>query len=220
MIDDQGTRTDAFDQFLKLNVEDPAVPAMKRLAAGEVLEGDERFLVASFIALTAARSPDLMTTVIDEHLHSLAEPDRAELDDRVRMWCDQIGRPVDSTSYREYLKPRQLEELWRWSGNFREQLLQWKWHFVRTTRNEPFVTSDRPVLMQRDGEVRLVSLPVSTEVALVIITGGAFNEARDRTIEAHAMNRGTMDRAKEFVVACRESFPGDEFLTQHSRPVD
>src|SRR5260370_39830083 len=54
--------------------------------------------------------------------------------------------------------------------------------------------------------------PVSSEFALIAIAGGQFNEARDRTHEVAAMNRQTMDRASGFVMACREAFPGDEFL--------
>ena len=82
-------------------------------------------------------------------------------------------------------------------------------------RDKPFITSDRPVLAQWDQtqNVRLVTFPVSSEVALVIITGGQFNEARDRCIEARAMNRGTMDGATDFVVACKQNFPCDDFLT-------
>lgn len=82
------------------------------------------------------------------------------------------------------------------------------------------MTSDRPVLAQWDRahDVRLVSFPVSSEFGLVIISGGRFDEARDRTKEAVAMNRQTMDLASDFVVACKESFPGDEFLPRRRRP--
>ena len=67
-------------------------------------------------------------------------------------------------------------------------------------------------LCRNAAAVRLVSFPVSSELALVVTCGGQFNDARDRTNVAVAMNRQTLDRASKFVVACKEIFPGDEFL--------
>jgi hypothetical protein len=85
---------------------------------------------------------------------------------------------------------------------------------IQTTRERPFITSDRPVFAQwdREDDVRMVSFPVSSEFALIIINGGKFNEARDPTNEAVVMNRQTLDRARKFVVTCKEAFPGDELL--------
>src|SRR4051794_2366089 len=51
MIDMEGNRTDAYDQYLKQEVEDPATPAIKKLAAGTILDPNERAAVAAFIAL-------------------------------------------------------------------------------------------------------------------------------------------------------------------------
>jgi hypothetical protein len=214
MIELDGTRTDAFDQSIKLHVEDPAAPAMKKLATGEGLDAAERAAVAMFIALTAARSPALMNSVLNAHLNGLGDPDRAELDALVRLWCEWTGRSYGPNSHAEFLKPSSFGAIWIWSQSLQRRLLQWEWHLVRTTRDQPFVTSDRPVLAQwdRTQDVRLVTFPVSSEVALVIIAGGQFNEARDRSIEARAMNRGTMDGATDFVVACRQNFPCDEYL--------
>jgi hypothetical protein len=59
--------------------------------------------------------------------------------------------------------------------------------------------------------VRLVSFPVSREVAL-IITDGTFRPPPKGIDRVAAMNRQTMARAREFVVSWKESFPGDEFL--------
>lgn len=218
MIDMQGARSDDFDRFLKLNVEDPAAPALKKLATGGTLEANERAAVALFVALTAARSPELMNNVMTQHLGNLAAGDRAELDALVKLWCDWTGKPYSPKSHSEFLKPSSFGALWTWSQNLQHRLLQWEWHLVHTTRDRPFVTSDRPVFAQwdRDQDVRLVSFPVSSEVALVVIAGGHFNEARDRTNEVYAMNRGTMDRASEFVVACKENFPADDYLTRRS----
>lgn len=223
MIEMDGTRTDAFDQYIKLHVEDPAAPALKKLATGGSLDDGERAAVAMFIALTAARSPELMNTVVEAHLSGLADGDRAELDALVRLWCEWTRKPYGPKAHSEFLKPSSFGAIWIWSQSLRRRLLQWEWHLVHTTRDKPFITSDRAVLAQWDHaqNVRLVTFPVSSEVALIIITGGQFNEARDRSIEARAMNRGTMDGATDFVVACKQDFPCDDFLTTgRSRAVE
>lgn len=219
MIDMQGNRTDDFDQFLKHQVEDPAAPALRTLATGGALDPAERAAVALFIALTAARSPEMMNGVVTEHLGGLAPAARAELDDLVKLWCGWTAKPYDSRSHNEFLKPSSFGAIWVWSQSLQSRLLKWEWHLVQTTRNRPFVTSDRPVFAQWDREqnVRLVSFPVSSEFALVVTTGGEFNQARDRTNEAVAMNRQTFDRASEFVVASKVAFPGEEFLASRGQ---
>ena len=212
MIDMEGNRTDEFDRFLKQQVEDPAAPALKKLATGGTLEEGERAAVALFVALTAARSPETMNAVVTDHLGGLTPGARAELDDLVKLWCGWACKPYDSKSHSEFLKPSSFGAIWIWSQSLQSRLLEWEWHLVQTTRERPFVTSDRPVFAQwdREQDVRLVSFPVSSEFAIVVIRGGQFNEARERTNEAAAMNRQTIDRASEFVVACREAIPADE----------
>jgi hypothetical protein len=214
MIDMEGNRTDDFDQFLKQQVEDPAAPALRKLATGGTLEPGERAAVALFIALTAARSPELMNGVVTEHLGGLAPAARAELDELVKLWCGWTGKAYDSRSHGEFLKPSSFGAIWVWSQSLQCRLLEWQWHLVQTTRDRPFVTSDRPVFAQwdRQQDVRLLSFPVSSEFALIVIAGGQLNEGRDRANEVTALNRQTLDRATEFVVACRETFPGAEFL--------
>lgn len=218
MIDMEGNRTDEFDQFLKQQIEDPAAPALRKLATGGALDPGERAAVALFAALTAARSPEMMNGVVMEHLGGLAPAARAELDDLVKLWCDWTGKRYDSKSHSEFLKPSSFGAIWVWSQSLQRRLLEWEWHLVQTTRDRPFVTSDRPVFAQwdREQDVRLVSFPVSSEFAIVVISGGQFNEARDRTNEAVAMNRQTIDRASEFVVAWKETFPADEFLARRA----
>ncbi len=115
MIDVQGNRTDALDQYLKLNVEDPAAPALKKLATGGSLEANERSAVALFVALTAARSPQLMNSALRGHLDDLTADDRTELDVQVKQWCDWMGRPYSAKSHIEYLKPSSLGAMWNWS---------------------------------------------------------------------------------------------------------
>jgi hypothetical protein len=214
MIDMEGNRTDEFDQFLKQQVEDPAAPALRKLATGETLDRDDRAAVALFIALTAARSPEMMNSLVTEHLGGLTPAARAELDEVVKLWGGWTGKPYGSSSHSEFLKPSSFGAIWVWSKSLRCRLLEWQWHLVQTTRDRPFVTSDRPVFAQwdRQQDVRRVSFPVSSEFALIVISGGQLNEGRDRANEITALNRQTLNRATEFVVACRETFPGAEFL--------
>jgi hypothetical protein len=214
LIEMDGKRTDDFDRFLKLSVEDPAVPAIKSLATGAALGDDGRSAVAMFIALTAARSPEMMKGIVSEHRDKLSTRDQAELDALVRIWCAITGKPCDSKAHDEFLKPSTFGAIWFWSLSLRDRLVNWNWHVVQTTRTKPFVTSDRPVYTEweSDQNLGLVSFPVSTEFALIVTSGGCFNEARDRTREAFVINRQTMERACEFVVACEEGFPGDDHL--------
>jgi len=216
MIDMEGNRTDAFDQFIKVKIEDPGAPALKKLATGGTLDANERSAVALFVAITAARSPEVMNNVMSGHLGELAESDRAELDGLVKLWCQWTGKVYCPTSHNDFLKPSSFGAIWTWSQRLQHQLLQWEWHLVHTTRDQPFVTSDRPVFAQwdREQDVRLVSFPVSSEVALIAIAGGQFNEARDRASEVRAVNSQTIDRATEFVVACNHRFPADDYLTK------
>ncbi len=214
MIDMEGNRTDNFDQFLKQQVEDPATSALRKLATGGALETGERAAVALFVALTAARSPEMMKGVITEHLSNLAPGARSELDELVKLWCSWTGKPYDSKSHSEFLKPSSFGAVWVWSQSLQRRLLEWEWHLIQTTRDRPFVTSDRPVFAQwdREQDMRLVSFPLSSEFAFIVITGGQINKGRDCANEAAVINRQTLDRASEFVVACKEGFPGAEFL--------
>jgi hypothetical protein len=218
MTDMKGNRTDEFDQFLKRHVEDSAAPALKKLATGEELDADERSSVALFIALTAARCPGLLGSVLEEHLDRLRLADRTRLDDLVRLWCDQIGMPYASYSHTEFLKPSTFGAMWKWALILQDQLLGWEWHLISTARERPYVTSDRPVFAQWEPKqnLRLVSFPVSSLIMLIVIAGGQFNEARHRTNDVIVGNRQTMHRASEFVIACSESFPGNDFLVNNN----
>jgi len=213
-FDEAGNRTDEFDQFLKIHVEDPAAPALKKLATGESISSVERSAAALFIALTAARSPTIMTEVLDEHLASLGTTDRANLDTVVQLWCNWTNKPYNSKSHAEFLKPSSFGAIWVWSQSLQRRLLEWDWHLVRTVREQPFITSDQPVFAHEDREqdLRLVSFPVSSEIALIVVNGGQFTQPPDRNAQVLAMNRQTMYRSNEFVVACKDAFLGDSFL--------
>jgi hypothetical protein len=187
------------------------------LALGAALEETERSAVALFIALTAARS-QLAGGLLLRYVRGLSTSDRAKLAAFEREWRERVGRPCGPRSQSEFLKPSALAGLWIWSRDFQNRLLKWDWHQVRTTRDKPFVTSDQPVFGQQPAglNLRLVTFPVSSEVALVMTDGGQFNEARCPESDARAMNRGTIERAGEFIVACGEGFPAYEHLKRRA----
>lgn len=213
MIDMDGSRSDGFDQFLKQKVEDPAAPALRKLATAEALSGEDRSAIALFIPLTAARSPELMSSVISTHIDNLEVEDRYEFAELVKIWCDTVGKDYGAESHHEFLKPSYFGATWEWSRRLHAILLRLEWTVIKTTKDETFVTSDRPVFAQQDpnSERQLVTFPVSTEVSLVMASE-PLDSARDRSREVWTTNRQTMDRASEFVVASKSSFPGDEFL--------
>ena len=108
MIDMEGNRTDEFDLFLKHEVEDPATPALKKLATGEILDPNERSAIALFIALTEARSPNSMNCVLAQHLGGLDSMAQLELDALVKQWCGWTRRPYDSKRHGESQSPAVL----------------------------------------------------------------------------------------------------------------
>lgn len=205
-LDAKGHRTDDFDQYMKLNVEDPAAPVLRKLATGGTADVSERPALALFIAITAARSPETINDVLTQHIGNLTPTDLDAMDRLLKLWCGWTGRPHDARSRKEFLKPSCFGAIWMWSLSFARCLLELEWHYLHTTRDQPFVTSDRPVFAEWDRvrDMRLVSFPLSSEKALIVIAGGRFNDAHDQANDVAVINRQTIHRAREFVVSCKE----------------
>jgi len=215
MIDSAGGRTDEFDAFLKKNVEDPATPALRKLAQAADLTDAERSSVAMFIALTAARQPDLLSQAAHDYVHSLEAGEKDELEALTQIWCRSTAQPYGPDSLQQFIMPSRLGGLWIWAKSLHHRLLQWQWHVLETHRENPFVTSDWPVYAEKgkDNNVCVVSFPVSSELAL-IIHNVPLRDGRDDREDVRALNLQTMDRASDFIACCRRSFPGDSFLSQ------
>lgn len=214
MVDVQGKRTDAFDQFLKRQVEDPAGPAIKKLGRGEDLTDRERSAAATFIGLTAARNPDLMETVSGAQESARTAEEDEQLLYLAAIWSRAMGLDESSASVKDFLKPGTFAGLWDWILSFRRRVLGWPWRVLTTTRDRPYITTDWPVFAQKDRQcdVGFVSFPVSSEVALIIHSPNASFDSLPPGDAVASMNRGTMERATRFVVACKREFPGHEFL--------
>jgi hypothetical protein len=90
--------------------------------------------------------------------------------------------------------------------------MKWEWAFRHTSAGKPFVTSDRPVYLERVSDARLVSFPLSSKVAAVVTNKGAISPNRCLAKDVEVMNRQTICRASDFIICSQPSFPGDEFL--------
>jgi hypothetical protein len=109
------------------------------------------------------------------------------------------------------MKPSVFRAILFWAASLRNRFIKWNWTFTRTTRNQPFITSDSPVSAQKEGSIYCVTFPISSEIA-VVISNGKFRNNRHAENDVIAMNRGTMEGAKEFVICHKKSFPCDAFL--------
>jgi hypothetical protein len=218
MLDMDGSRTDQYDQFFKVQIEDPAAPAMRKLAVGEQISDAEREAVALFVGLTYARGPDLLNGVTTQYLGELDESQRKELDQFTKQWCEITNKDIDQNSLAHFVKPGVLMAIWVWSKSIQQRLIRWKWRLIRTTREMPFVTTDRPLMAERevDQDVGLVTFPVSSEIALMMFTGGVLNPNRDPAEEIRQINLRSIYGAKRFVIACRNAFPGDDALAKRA----
>lgn len=218
MFDNAGERTDYFEKFLADYIETPIASIMKKAATiPETLTDIEREKIAMFIGITAARIPSVVTRVLDECFDRLPVDDLGELEDSVRLWCNIAGRKYTTKSKNEFMKPSVFGAILVWAASLRDRLVQWNWTFNRTARKQPFITSDSPVFAQTHGNIRLVTFPISSEIALVICNMRLRNN-RDTKNDVIAMNRGTMEGANEFIICHRTSFPCDTFLNErHNR---
>jgi len=213
-VESDGSRNDNFDKFLEENVEQPAVGPMKRLAMADSVVPADRPAIAKFIALTAARNPDMINGILGEQLLKASPEKTAEDDDVLAQWCQWTNRRVGPDSRREFFKPGVLGAMWLWSQRLQQRLLGWEWHQFKTTRNQPFITSDATVFAEwdRTQDLRLVTFPISAERALVIIAGGKLNPDRDISIQAQVLNRQAFAKATRFVASPTIEFPGDAYL--------
>ena len=170
------------------------------------MNDDDRPTIALFIALTATRSPELMKTVLAQHLSRLPQEERVEMDRVVGLWCEHIEKDLGSNSHREFLKSTGFDVIWLKTLTFQKHLLEGQWHLLNTTRDQPFVTSDRPVVADwyRQHGMRVISCPISSEFALLSISGGEPNGAVPSDEHAANINNRTIRGASEFIAACKE----------------
>jgi hypothetical protein len=141
-LDKEGKWDDSFDQLLKVHVEDPAAPALKKLAQNERLDARECSAVAWFIALTAYRSPQMMAQTMTECLDRLAPDDRMKSDEAAEAWQRGINKALGSRLDREYLKPELFSGINEAVPKLQKWIKQTDWQVARTPKERPFITSD------------------------------------------------------------------------------
>ncbi|HUT88559.1 MAG TPA: DUF4238 domain-containing protein, partial [Thermoguttaceae bacterium] len=210
-------RTDAFERFLKEQVEDPVAPALKQAAeAPDKLTDKGRQAIALFIGVTYARTPTAIKRAEDGSFEDMPREQLADLDEWVKLWCSVTGREFGANSRSEFTKPSVFSSILRFAASLQERLLRWNWTFVRTTPERPFVTSDCPAFAQHDGkrDIQFVSFPISSSVALVVNSAGQIRQDMEPLVQVRAMNGQTLDRAREFVVCRQPCFLGDDFLVE------
>jgi hypothetical protein len=66
-------------------------------------------------------------------------------------------------------------------------------------------------------DVRLITCPLSSVLAVIIITGGNFNDSNSHNDNVSMLNKLTIAKAERWIACCQQSFPGDEFLDKWIR---
>jgi hypothetical protein len=78
---------------------------------------------------------------------------------------------------------------------------------------QTFHYNDVPVFAEwdRNQGARLVSFPIASELALIVVSGGQLNRCRTQD-DVVVINGQTMAHARDFVIGCKTTFPGDQYL--------
>ena len=208
-----GERQDDFELFLTESVDTPCAPVLRKAATDPaVLKEDERQLLALLVGFAAARTRNLMESVERERLAT--DPTDEEL---LKAWCETIKKPYTPETDRQLLKTSLLGAVLLCATRWQQRILSWNWHFVRTMRDYPFITSDWPVRGEFDQGYGLLTFPISSEVALLVSDHPGVG-IPDRGVEnVKNINHRTLSRATRFVICHKDSFPGDELLVEWSR---
>jgi hypothetical protein len=214
MFDDSGEKTDSFEKFLGKYIETPLAPIMRKAATTpDALTNKDREYIAMFIGVTTARTPSAMKDTLNKFFSGPPINDMDELEKNTRLWCNVTDKNYTEKSKEDFLKPSIFGAILYWAATFSYRSVKWNWTFVRTTRDCPFITSDSPALLQKMNNIRFVTFPISSEIAVVISNAELRND-RNGIKDVVAMNRGTLENAKEFVICHKKSFPCDDFLSQ------
>jgi hypothetical protein len=205
-----GERVDDFEQFLAENVDTPCSPALKKAALNPMnLTDEERTLVALFVGFQMARTPNLIEGVEKQHLATNPTDERL-----LKLWCQTIKRPFTSDIDSKLLKTSLFDAVVVCALRWQQRILPWRWHFLSTTRDAPFITSDWPSFGNRDDRYHLLTFPISSEVALLTSDHPDVG-VPDRGVEnIKIINGRTLNKATRFVVCHKDSFPGDEMLEE------
>ena len=128
-------------------------------------------------------------------------------------WCKLIGKPFSPSADRELLRSSLFRAAIFVATVWMERILPWKWQFLRTTRDHPFIVSDWPASGTKDIGHWLLTFPISSEIAILTSSHPGVGFPHGGTVaDVRAINIRTMHKAKRFVVCHKNSFPGDDEL--------
>ncbi len=215
-IGPDGKLNDSFDKFLQITIENYAVEPMKELAAGSKLTNAIKMRIAKYAALTAARTPSMLT----EPLNSFIDGFDEDMTATTQAMADQLFSHIHPDNPRarvvELLTDYNHAKVCEIIDKLYHLLMNSEWHPVATSLDEPFIISDSPVYGQKfeDGSGCFFFFPVSSQLAFFMVnaTRSGLNLPSSHEVVT-AANRYTMNSAKEFVVSCRQDFPGCEHLS-------
>jgi len=203
-----GERVDDFERFLSEYVDTPCAEPMKKAAANpENLTEEERVLIALFVGFAAARTRNLIEAVEQKRLES--DPTDEEL---LKLWCDAIKKPLTSDTDRQLLRSTLFRAVVVCAVTWQQRILPWKWHFMRASRENPFITTDWPAAGTFDNGHYLLTFPISSEVALLTSSHPEVGIPNRGIQDIRGINARTLWRSTRFVVCHKDSFPGDEAL--------
>jgi hypothetical protein len=211
--DDEGNRHDKFERFLGKHVDDRSSNALKKAAVDpENLTGNDYAHLAHFIAFAAGRSRGIM-----EHVERDHNARQKRDDPLVKAWCELVGIPFNDDSESKMVRESLFRAIDINAHKWRNKLLSGKWSVLKVPRETPFITSDWPALASTEGELWVLTFAVSSEVAFLISNHPDSGFPNPGPEDVKAVNLRTMARATRFIVSHKDSFPGDEALTEWSK---
>jgi len=94
------------------------------------------------------------------------------------------------------------------------ELFGMTWKFIKTTPDAPFITSDFPAYAETSNNQTVYSCPISSLVSVVIASAPRLKYVPPVASyeDVRQINRQTFSRAREFIICCRDDFPGFEDL--------
>jgi hypothetical protein len=208
-----GERVDDFELFLAEHVDTPCAPALKKTALDPSnLTDEERELFARFVGFAAARNRNLIERVEEQHLVMYPTDERL-----LKIWCETINKPFSSDTDRQLMKANLFDSVVFSAVRWQQRILSWKWHFLRTSRDNPFITSDSPALGDRNQVYSMLTFPISSEVAFLASNHPDFGISDLGVENIKRINERTLYKASRFVVCHKESFPGEEMLKEWAK---
>lgn len=211
IIDDRGEKTDAFEQWLGTNVDEPSASVLKKVVSDRhQLTSEDRENLLRFILFLAGRNPELQNSVISEYVQR--QQDDHKLNKEINEWCGSIEPSRGQVTSRDFFKPSILAAIPEFVHNQFKYLIDAKWHFISTTPDRPFVVSDKPANADLDDDTRLITCPLSSLMAVIVLTGGDYNDTHSHNEDVSMLNMRTIAKAERWIACCQQSFPGDDFL--------